>query len=82
MEKLEICKKLMRLGWISQATIDNKVCGYANTRRSILRGLSLETKVHATVMSKLKWDETHHSRSWSDVYKDYRSLDLRIRHIA
>lgn len=82
MEKLEICKKLMRLRWMSQAAIDNKVCGYANTRMGILRGLSLRTKVHDIVMSKIRWGETHGSRYWPDVYKDYERLGACIRDIA
>lgn len=82
MEKLEICKKLMRLGWISQATIDNKVCGYADTGHGILRGLSLRTGVQDIVMTNIRWSETHHSRCWSDVYEDYIRLGTCIRDIA
>lgn len=82
MEKLEVCKKLMRLGWMSQAVIDNKVCGYANTGQGFLRGLSLDTMVYSIVMHKIIWSGVHHSRFWSDVYEDYISLDARIRDIA
>lgn len=82
MEKLEVCKKLSRLGWMSQAVIDNKVCGYANEGHGILRGLSLRTRVHDIVMTKIRWGETHHSRCWSEVYEDYISLGACIRDIA
>ena len=81
MEKFEICKKLMLLGWMSQAVIDNKVCGYANTGRGILRGLSLETRVQSIVMSKIRWGDIH-LRYWSDVYEDYKRLGACIRDIA
>lgn len=82
MEKLEVCKKLIRLGWMSQAVIDNKVCGYANAGDGILRGLSLGTRVHDIVMSKIRWGYTHASRFWSDVYEDYVDLEACIRDIA
>lgn len=82
MEKLEICKKLIRLGWMSQAVIDNKVCGRANAGHGILSGLSLDTMVCDIVMLKISWGKVHHSRFWSDVYEDYISFEARIRDIA
>lgn len=82
MEKLEVCKKLMRLGWMSQAVIDNKASGRANGGYGILRGLSLGTMVHDIVMAKIRWCETHHSRFWSDVYEAYLGLGACIRDIA
>lgn len=82
MKKLEVCKKLIRLGWMSQAVIDNKVCGYANAGDGILRGLSLDTRVHDIVMSKIRWSFTHASRFWSDVYEGYVDLEACIRDIA
>lgn len=82
MEKLEVCKKLMRLGWMSQAVIDNKVSGRANQGFGILRGLSLDTTVHAIVMAKIRWGETYPSRFWSDVYEAYLGLGACIRDIA
>ena len=81
MEKLEVCKKLMRLGWMSQAVIDNKVCGYANEGDGILRGLSLGTMVHDIVMLKIRWGDTHPSRFWSDRYEGYLNLEACIRDI-
>ena len=82
MEKLEVCKKLIRLGWMSQAVIDNKVCGLANEGKGILSGLSLDTRVQDIVMTKIKWSEIHYSRFWSDVYEDYTNLCACIRDIA
>lgn len=82
MEKLEVCKKLIRLGWMSQAVIDNKVCGYASEGDGILRGLSLGTRVRDIVMSKIRWCDTYPSRFWSDVYEAYLDLEACIRDIA
>lgn len=82
MEKLEVCKKLMRLGWMSQAVIDNKVSGLANEGHGILCGLSLDTMVRDIVMSKIRWGETHHSRVWSPRYEQYLNSGACIRDIA
>lgn len=82
MEKLEVCKKLMRLGWMSQAVIDNQVCGMANEGKGILSGLSLGVRVQDIIMMKIRWGETHYSRFWSDVYEDYVNLGACIRDIA
>lgn len=82
MGKLEVCKKLIRLGWMSQAVIDNKVCGMANEGKGILLGLSLGVRVQDIIMRKIRWSETHYSRFWSDVYEDYARLGACIRDIA
>lgn len=82
MEKLEVCKKLMRLGWMSQAVIDNKVSGREANGYGILKDVYLSTHVGDLIMCKIKWGDTHHTRFWSDVYEDYISLGACIRDIA
>lgn len=82
MEKLEVCKKLSRLGWMSQAVIDNKVSGMEAQGYGILRDSSLHMRVQDLIMCKITWGETHHTRFWSDVYEDYARLGACIRDIA
>lgn len=82
MEKLEVCKKLSRLGWMSQAVIDNKVSGMEAEGWGILRDEYLSSRVQDLIMCKIKWSETHHTRFWSNVYEDYARLGTCIRDIA
>lgn len=82
MEKLEVCKKLSRLGWMSQAVIDNKVSGMEAQGYGILRGSSLNMRVEELIMCRITWSATHHTRFWSDVYEDYIRLGACIRDIA
>lgn len=82
MGKLEVCKKLMRLGWMSQAVIDNKVSGMEAKGRNILKDSSLYMRIADLIMYRIKWSKTHHTRFWSDVYEDYIRLGACIRDIA
>jgi hypothetical protein len=87
MEKLEICKKLSRLGWMSQAVIDNATTrehtDYANIR-PILQDLRLGTYVHSIIMDKIVWSvvRPHCSRSWCARFEEYNGLGATIRDIA
>lgn len=87
MEKLEICKKLSRLGWMSQAVIDNtttrRYTGYTAIR-PILQDLSLGTYVHSIIMDKIQWGTVRSrcGRSWCARFEEYNGLGATIRDIA
>ena len=82
MEKLEVCKKLSRLGWMSQAVIDNRVSGMEAEGYGILRDEYLSSRVHDIIMCKISWSRAHHTRFWPAVYEDYERLGACIRDIA
>lgn len=81
MEKLEVCKKLMRLAWMSQAAIDN--------RRSIERGrpcspipngIRLEHSIRSIIMDRICWSLC--DRNWSALYREYEIVHARVGDIA
>ena len=82
MEKLEVCKKLSRLGWMSQAVIDNKVSGMEARGYGILRDSSLNMRIDELIMCRITWSATNHTRCWSVVYEGYARLEACIRDIA
>lgn len=77
MEKLEACKKLSRLGWMSQA------CDNMNKRRqngatdTMLRNTTLQTRLSRYVFDKLYWSYPD-GVNWVALHDGYVGLDATI----
>lgn len=81
MEKLEVCKKLSRLGWMSKA------CDNMNKRRqrgatdTMLRDTTLQTELSSYLFDKLNWSQPD-GVDWVELYNGYAALDATIGGIA
>lgn len=80
MEKLEVCKKLSRLCWISQA------CDNMNKRRqrgvtdTMLRNTTLQTKLYGYIFNKVSWSFPD-GVNWVDLHNGYLGSGATIESI-
>ena len=81
MEKLEVCKKLMRLVWMSQAAIDNRKSIEQGRHCSpIPNGICLEQSIHSIIMDKIWWNFC--DRDWGALHSEYNAIRARVKDIA
>ena len=81
MEKLEVCKKLMRLVWMSQAAIDNrKSIERGRSCAQIPNGICLRHSIYSIIMDRIHWSEC--DRDWSALYDEYVNLGATVRDIV
>lgn len=76
MGKLEVCKKLSRLGWASQAVVD-----YHKTlphwAATFLYGIYMETYLDSIVMDKICWGSSLREDIWPQRYEDGHSTMVK-----
>lgn len=74
--KLEVCKKLSRLGWTSQAVVDY----YRTTSRwgaTFLHGIYMETYLTSIVMDKITWMHSPREHTWQLRHRDYHMVMVK-----
>lgn len=80
MEKIDVCKKLIRLGWTSRAVIDNRRTREVTASAfPMLFGLQMNSFIHEIIMDRLSWGSCEHV--WSSYYEQYRNMGARIKDI-
>lgn len=74
--KLEVCKKLSRLGWTSQAVVDYyKTQSYGDA--TFLHNIYMETYLKSIVMDKIIWMHSPREDTWQLRYMDGRMTKVK-----
>lgn len=81
MEKLEVCRKLSRLGWMSQAVNNMNKRRQIGANDTMLRNTNLQTKISNYLFEKVNWSYPD-GVNWVGIYDGYVVLGATIESIA